>query len=72
MTTEHPTDVVVIGGGIAGLTAAALIGHRGRRVRLFEKAGELGGRAVTPIKPYACPLGEILCIAYRAITEKNQ
>lgn len=50
MTTEHPTDVVVIGGGIAGLTAAALIGHRGRHVRLFEKAGELGGRAVTQVK----------------------
>lgn len=50
MTIEHPTDVVVIGGGIAGLTAAALTGHRGRRVRLFEKAGELGGRAVTQVK----------------------
>lgn len=50
MTTEHPTDVVVIGGGIAGLTAAALTGHRGRRVRLFEKAGELGGRATTQVK----------------------
>jgi len=50
MTTEHSTDVVVIGGGIAGLTAAALIGHRGRRVRLFEKAGDLGGRAGTQVK----------------------
>jgi phytoene dehydrogenase-like protein len=48
--SEHPTDVVVIGGGIAGLTAAALIGHRGRRVRLFEKAGDLGGRAATQVK----------------------
>lgn len=50
MSSEHRTDVVVIGGGIAGLTAAALIGHRGRRVRLFEKAGELGGRATTQVK----------------------
>lgn len=50
MSSEHASDVVVIGGGIAGLTAAALIGHRGRRVRLFEKAGELGGRAVTQVK----------------------
>lgn len=50
MRNEHATDVVVIGGGLAGLTAAALIGHRGRRVRLFEKAGELGGRATTQVK----------------------
>ncbi len=50
MSTEHTPDVVVIGGGIAGLSAAALIGRRGRRVRLFEKAGFVGGRAVTQVK----------------------
>lgn len=50
MTDKSATDVVVVGGGIAGLTAAALIGHRGRRVRLFDKAGDLGGRATTQVK----------------------
>ena len=39
-------DVVVVGGGLAGLTAAALLARAGRRVTLFE-AGHLGGRAAT-------------------------
>lgn len=41
------TDVVVVGGGLAGLTAATILARAGRRVRLFEKARELGGRART-------------------------
>lgn len=41
------TDLVVIGGGLAGLSAAAVAGRAGRRVTVLEKAGDLGGRAAT-------------------------
>src|SRR5689334_21385267 len=45
------TDVVVIGGGIAGLTAAALLGKSGRSVTLIEQAEHFGGRARTQTTP---------------------
>ena len=41
------TEVVVVGGGIAGLAAACYLAHAGVEVTLFEKAAELGGRAAT-------------------------
>lgn len=50
MTQTRTTDVVVIGGGLAGLTAAAFLAQSGRQVRLFEKASTLGGRAATYTK----------------------
>ena len=37
MTTTDSYDVIVIGGGPAGSTAAALLAEKGRRVVLFEK-----------------------------------
>jgi phytoene dehydrogenase-like protein len=40
-------DVVVIGGGIAGLTAACYLARASVAVTLFEKAARLGGRAAT-------------------------
>lgn len=40
-------DVVVVGGGLAGLMVAALCATPGRAVRLCEAADELGGRART-------------------------
>ena len=41
------TDLLVVGGGLAGLVAAALAARAGVGVRLAEAAGELGGRART-------------------------
>jgi zeta-carotene desaturase len=40
-------DVIVIGGGLAGLAAAATLGVEGYRVRLLEARPFLGGRATS-------------------------
>ncbi len=38
-------DVIVIGGGYAGLSAGAILAYNGKKVLLLEKATILGGRA---------------------------
>ncbi len=40
-------DVAVVGGGLGGLAAAALVARGGLRVALLERATEPGGRAAT-------------------------
>jgi squalene-associated FAD-dependent desaturase len=40
-------DVIVIGGGLAGLSAAAALGGAGHTVRVFESRPFLGGRATS-------------------------
>lgn len=44
-----PVDVLVIGGGIAGLTAAAFASGTGATVRLLDARTDLGGRARTAV-----------------------
>src|SRR5258708_238332 len=47
-------NVIVIGGGLAGLAAGVALADAGLRVRLFEQGPYLGGRATS----YALPNGE--------------
>ena len=39
------SDVVIIGGGIAGLATGALLAKQGKRVVVLEKGNQPGGRA---------------------------
>jgi phytoene dehydrogenase-like protein len=43
-------DLIVIGGGLAGLSAAAWCAREGLRVVLLERSGRLGGRARTEVR----------------------
>lgn len=43
--------IVVIGGGPAGMEAAAVAAKRGHKVELYEKEGELGGQCLLAAKP---------------------
>lgn len=46
-TTNQQADVIIVGGGLAGLVAAAELGDAGKRVIILEQEGEnsLGGQA---------------------------
>jgi phytoene dehydrogenase-like protein len=46
-TRFSQTDVVVVGGGMAGLTAACYLARAQMEVTVIEKASNVGGRAVT-------------------------
>jgi phytoene dehydrogenase-like protein len=56
-------QITVVGGGLAGLTAAISCAEGGARVRLLEAHGELGGRARSTDGPYRANLGPhaLLC-----------
>jgi squalene-associated FAD-dependent desaturase len=44
-------SVIVIGGGLAGLSSAVVLAESGYRVRLLEKRPHLGGRAASYVLP---------------------
>jgi phytoene dehydrogenase-like protein len=46
-TNVMQADVVVVGGGMAGLSSACYLARAGLSVTLFEKSANLGGRAAS-------------------------
>ena len=55
---EPIRDVIVVGGGLAGLVAAVRLARAGRSVELIEAAKTLGGRAATRVESgYSFNLG---------------
>ncbi len=42
--TKKPKKIAVVGGGVAGLSAATVAASRGHQVTLFEAASEVGGQ----------------------------
>ena len=46
MKAENPKNVIVVGGGIAGMEAARIAKKRGNNVTLMEKSGTLGGNLI--------------------------
>lgn len=55
-TNAQSNSVTVVGGGVAGMSAACALAEAGWRVQLLERRGYLGGRASS----YAHPLGETI------------
>lgn len=64
--TSLPKNILVIGGGVAGLEAASIAAERGHRVVLAEKNSYLGGQIkYASALPYKEELGNII-IFYRS------
>ncbi|OGU00500.1 MAG: hypothetical protein A2X80_10360 [Geobacteraceae bacterium GWB2_52_12] len=49
--TDSPKNIVIIGGGMAGMEAARYADQIGHRVTLIEKSGELGGHYIEATAP---------------------
>jgi phytoene dehydrogenase-like protein len=47
---NNSQNVIIVGGGLAGLAAALFLARGGRNVTIFEKRRNLGGRAVTHLR----------------------
>jgi hypothetical protein len=61
-----PSDVVVVGGGPAGMTAALLLARAGHRVTIFEREDELGGLWASRLDAEGHFRGDNSCKVYQS------
>lgn len=62
-------DVVVVGGGPAGCTAAISAAREGAKTLLIEAMGQLGGMGTAGMVPAWCPFSDGEKIIYRGLAE---
>jgi hypothetical protein len=63
-------DVVIVGGGPAGCTAAIAAAREGARTLLVEATGCLGGMGTAGLVPAWCPFSDQVRIVYGGLAEK--
>ena len=62
-------DVIVVGGGPSGCTAAAAAARTGAKTLLLEATGSLGGMGTSGLVPAWCPFSDKEKIIYRGLAE---
>jgi hypothetical protein len=62
-------DVIVVGGGPAGCTAAAAAAREGAKTLLLEASGVLGGSGTGALVPAWCPFSDKEKVIYRGLAE---
>ena len=62
-------DVIVVGGGPSGCTAAAASARQGARTLLVEGSGALGGMGTNALVPAWCPFSDRKQLVYRGLAE---
>jgi glycine/D-amino acid oxidase-like deaminating enzyme len=67
---DHAWDVIVVGGGPGGVTAAIAAAREGARTLLVEAMGQLGGMSTSGMIPAWCPFSDGEKIIYRGLAEK--
>jgi len=70
LSWDDSWDVIVIGGGTAGCTAAAAAAREGARTLLVEQTGSLGGMGTSGLVPAWTPFSDKEKIIYRGMAEK--
>lgn len=63
-------DVIVVGGGPAGSTAATAAAREGAKTLLIEFSGSLGGSGTSALVPAWCPFSDKEKVIYRGMAEK--
>lgn len=63
-------DVIVMGGGPSGCTAAAAAAREGARTLVVEGMGALGGMGTSALVPAWCPFSDKKQIIYKGLAER--